>query len=255
MSNTFKQMGDRVPFTNNTGSKLNAGDVHIKGDIVGVVVADVADGNDGLLEVQNVHELPKDGNARNAGDDAIWDASAGQVVSPGASLDGSADLPVGTIWEDAAAGDSNVKVLVSPRNRYGKLQPFVFEFDCDDTNGDTNDHTLIPAWMNPHGLLVLGVFGLVTEGFAGDSEDQGVVTVEDEDDNTIGTLTASDAGADAVDDILVGNNNVVAGTSGDAAKTVAAGKEVHGFVSQQTSDSGSGQAGKMKVYLVALPLV
>lgn len=130
------------------------------------------------------------------------------------------------------------------------LSPIVYEFDTE-TGVDATAHTLIPASQNPRGLLILGVFGRVTEVFAGASEDQGIVTVQDEDDTAIATLTPTNAGADAVGDIIVGYA-AHAATTGAATKTVAAGKAVEGIVSQATS--GAGAAGKMKVYIEAIPL-
>lgn len=131
-----------------------------------------------------------------------------------------------------------------------ELVPIVYEFDTE-TGVDATAHTLVPASQNPRGLLILGVFGRVTEVFGGASEDQGIVTVQDEDDTAIATLTPTNAGADALGDIIVGYSAYAAST-GAATKTVAAGKAVEGIVSQATS--GAGAAGKMKVYVVAIPL-
>ena len=214
-----------------------------------------ASGDDYAAQVGGVQaKIQKDSSSFSFGDDVYFDASADQATALDNALDGSADFHLGKCVQEggAASGDSDVLVEMNTRSRYEQLRPFVFEFDCS-TAGDTDDHTLIPAEQNPHGLWVKNIFGRVTEAFGGGTEDQGIITVEDEDDNSLGTLTAADAGADSVDDIILGNNNIEGGSSGDAGKFVAAGKAVTGRVSQQTS--GSSEAGKMTVFVDAVPSV
>lgn len=190
--------------------------------------------------------------------DEVWlDASTGLAVAPNATP-ADADLPLGICVATGANGPNAVAYLpFGIMDRYSVIRPFVYEFDCSIDNGDTDEHVLIPAWMNRHGLILRNLFGLVTEAMVGSSEDQGIVTVEDEDDNAIATLTAADAAADAVGDILVASLSLCTDDSGDisgtAWKTVAAGKAVQGFVSQQTS--GGTEAGKIKVFCDFVPLV
>lgn len=240
------------------GSAVSAGEVlKLDDDRVAVPANPIGASELGGVDVdQYVYKFTKasgSGVTFAVGDDVYWDASAASAVQPGLDLDGSADHYVGRCI--AAAGDSQAYVLVQINlpSRHERLRPFVYEFDCDGDNGDTDEHVLIPASQNPHGLLILGVFGVVTEQMAGSSEDQGIVTVEDEDDNAVCTLTASDSAADAIGDVIVGTSDLYSATTGDAAKTVAAGKAVQGYVSQQTS--GGTPAGKMKVYVRAIPLV
>lgn len=183
------------------------------------------------------------------GDLVYWDASASAAVKPAHTLDGSADFCLGTCVEAKASGST--KVLVDLNAAYERLRPFVYEFDCQ-TGVDAADHVLIPAYMNPHGLVIEAVYARVTEVFAGSSEDQGIVTVNDEDDNAIATLTASDGAADVVGDIIEGWFLEEQAT-GAAHKTVAAGKFVDAKVTQATS--GGSPAGKMTVYVRARPLV
>jgi len=128
--------------------------------------------------------------------------------------------------------------------------PLVPELDCE-SGVDSVDHMLIPKWMNQHGLLILAVYGVITEVFAGASQDQGVVTVYDEDDNSIITITVADAGADVVGDVRLGYN-IFGATAGDAGKLVPAGKFVDCKVTQNTS--GAGAAGKMRIHVIAKPL-
>lgn len=185
------------------------------------------------------------------GDPVFWDASASAAVPAAANLDGAADHYLGTAV--AAKTSGQLTVIVDLNAGFQRLRPFVFEFD---TETDTDVHTLIPAYMNPTGLQLLSIIGIVSEVFGGASQDQGIVTVKDGagTPNTLCTLTPSDAGADAVGDVIQGAGaaNAILSATGVAVKQVAAGLAVTGTVTQATS--GAGAAGKMKVYILALPL-
>ena len=121
----------------------------------------------------------------------------------------------------------------------GKQSPII---DAEDTS----DHLLIPADLNPNGLIIKRIYGRITEVMGGDTEDQGVITVYDESNNALATLTPTDGGADGVGDIIVGYQ-IDASTTGDALKTVAAGEFVDCKITQATS--GSNVAGKMQVII------
>jgi len=129
------------------------------------------------------------------------------------------------------------------------VEPYVVEVDCET---DSASVELIPAHQNPDGLIIIAAFGVVTEQFGGGTEDQGVVTISDESDNAICTLTASDGGADAVNDVIEGFFLHEAAT-GDAGKVVAAGEYVDCACTQNTS--GTSAAGKMTVHLIVKPLI
>jgi hypothetical protein len=193
------------------------------------------------------------------GADVIWDASAGLAVNPALTgIDGSADYYLGVCSRAKISGELFVEVELNIRPvRAAIPQPFVCEFDCEDGQDETssvkNEHVLVPAEFNRHGLLILAVYGVVTEVFAGSSEDQGVVTVRDASNNTICTLTPTNGGADAVGDVIVGTSPVLGATTGDAVKSVAAGEYIDAQVTQETA--GTSKAGKMKVYVLCMPLV
>ena len=190
----------------------------------------------------------------SVGDTVMLDVSAGLAVSPGLALDGSADYPLGICVKAKVATETEVSFIpFDVGNRNSVICPFVHEFDCDGVNGenDTDDHVLIPAWQNRHGLLILECLGLVTEAFAG-TEDQGVVTISDGADNAIATLTPSDGAADAIGDWIIGTNGLAAASTGTAAKVVAAGGTVKGAVTTETTGAA---AGKMKVLIRAIPLL
>jgi len=184
-----------------------------------------------------------------AGAPVFWDASANLAVTAATADLAAGDFYCGPAVVAKASGDLVVQVDLNVGSI--PLVPIVVEFDCQ-TGVDDTTHTLIPAAMNPRGLLILGVYGRVSEQFAG-TEDQGVVTIKDTagTPNTIGTLTPSDAGADDVGDIIAGSCNVVGAATGTAAVSVAAGLGVTGAVTTPTTGSA---AGKMKVYILAVPL-
>lgn len=209
-----------------------------------------AQGDLSTIKTMGKITVTADTPAWSKGDEIWWDDSASKAVKKSNALDGAADFYLGLAAEDKALNATSGLVLmgIPPVG----LNPIAFEFDCETGVGDTADHILIPAYMNPRGLILWEVFGRVTEVFAGSSQDQGIVTIEDIDNNSICTITPSDAGADVVGDVVVGHDGSDLATGG-ALKLVAAGKAVTGRVSQQTS--GGTPAGKMTVHFLAIPLI
>lgn len=185
------------------------------------------------------------------GEDVYWDFSADTAINESSAI--AEDFRLGPAIKAKVSGDLEVVVdfNVNPMPWNGVRQSRVVEFE---TTTPTALTTLIPAAWNKSGLIILAVYALVSEVFAGASQDQGIVTVKDTagSPNTICTLTPSDAGADAAGDVIVGTAKIFGGATGDAVKTVAAGLGVTGQVTQQTS--GSGAAGKMKVRVIFAPL-
>jgi hypothetical protein len=181
----------------------------------------------------------------SAGDAAYWDDTNSVVTST------PTIYPCGTFVFAAATAKTVAYVAL---NMYGAalLSLAAPELDCE-TGEDSADHVLVPAAFNRRGLVCALFYGILTEVMAGSSEDQGVVTVYDEDDNALSVLTPSDAAADAIGDAVVGTNPLlISGSTGDAIKTVAAGKYIDCKVTQATS--GGTPAGKMRVHAVVHPL-
>jgi predicted RecA/RadA family phage recombinase len=188
------------------------------------------------------------------GDEVVWDASASLAVAKGLTMNGDADFRLGICVETCTNTQTKVQVdlnATAPGNG-APLEPVVFEFDCQ-TGVDATAHVLIPAEQNPNGLVITHSFGLVTEVFAGDGEDQGVITISDESNNAICTLTPTNAGADAIADYILGVQAQSTATGAATILQVAAGEYVDAAVTTPTS--GAGAAGKMKVYIEAIPLV
>lgn len=256
-SNYTQHLQDRSRLNYTPAAAVAAGEVVDLGQgILGAVDTAIAANRTGAVALPAAGiRLAKtaDATAWAVGDE-VWLVS-GVAVQKSLALDPSTAILLGLCIIAKAANDGANSVAylpLDPQTNLGALQPVVYEFDCD-TGGDTDEHILIPASQNRAGLLLLAAWAVVTEVFAGATEDQGIVTIEDEDDNALSTLTPSDGSADAVGDIIVGTNDIYSAATGDAAGIVAAGKAIQGFVSQQTS--GAGEAGKMKVYLRVIPLL
>lgn len=155
-----------------------------------------------------------------------------------------------TIRTSLAAASGVVGVSVTPRVA-------MLEFDvATGSDTGTDSYVLIPASENPNGLIILGMFAVITEVMAGSSEDQGVVTVSDESDNALDTFTPSDAAADALGDLVLGgtvSDDLESGATGDAwaSAMVAAGEYVDAAVTTQTAGT---PAGKMLVCVVYAPV-
>lgn len=114
---------------------------------------------------------------------------------------------------------------------------------------------LIHPTENHNGLLVKHACAMVTETFGGDTQDQGTVTLQDTAGTAIDvTFTASDGGADVVDDVLAPAANKVAigAATGSLMKPVPAGKGLQAKVTQLTS--GASEQGAMKVGVIAVPI-
>lgn len=130
----------------------------------------------------------------------------------------------------------------------------IAEFDCSDAAANPTIE-MIPADLNKNGLMILFVWGIVTETFAGTSEDAGVVTVSDESNNSLATLTthATAVTADDYEEGSVTDYRDVASSAALGTRLVAAGEFVDAIVTQQTA--GGVTAGKVLVIVeyVAIP--
>lgn len=115
MSTNFVQSGETVTFT--AGADYSSGDVVVLGNMLGVVVADVANGGTGVANVEGVFNLPKlDAAVIAQGEAVAWDVSAG-AIDDGSITPAAGDITLaGIAWEakGATTGDSiAVKLNVS----------------------------------------------------------------------------------------------------------------------------------------------
>lgn len=242
------------------GSALAAGAVVNAGQgVIGYADQAIAASRLGSLAIKGCRRAKKAASVVTfaVGDEVIWDVTNGLAVQRALSLAGDAHIPLGICVVAAAATDDCV--IYEPfgmLNNRALINPFVYEFDFETTAGTgTGVKTLLPGWMNRAGLIFYDAFGIVTEVFGGASEDQGIVTLKDTAGSpaTLGTITAANAGDDAVGDIIRATADAQTASDGDAAKFITAGLGITGTITQLTA--GSGEAGKMKVYLHLLPLL
>lgn len=112
MGTRYKQRGDVLDHT--AGSAINADDIVVIGDCVGIANVDIASGEEGGLSIEGVFTVPKTtGTAWSQGDSVDFDASAGEFhigVSPAAG-----DVQnCGIAAEDAGSADATGLVKLTP---------------------------------------------------------------------------------------------------------------------------------------------
>lgn len=102
MSTNYVEQGQTVQFT--AGQAYSSGDVVVLGSMIGVVIADVANGATGVASVEGVFNLPKLDAADIAQGEAVaWDVSAGSI-DDGSITPAAGDITkVGIAWEAKGA--------------------------------------------------------------------------------------------------------------------------------------------------------
>lgn len=182
------------------------------------------------------------------GEPVFWDASANTAIN-------GADVEDGDFYLGRAKGakGSGSVVMTVQLNEDGGDQRWVFSSRVREIDhADTEEFILIDAEDNPKGLLLVAFLGEVTEEPAGSSEDQLVITLYDEDDNAIDTLTTTNTSPDAVGDVIIGAVSLFSSATGAVIKKIPAGKAAYAKVSQATAGT---PAGKLKVRVLVAPLV
>jgi len=113
MSAKFVQEGAKLPIT--AVGAIAAGDVVVKGALVGVATSPILALAEGAIQIEGVFEFPKTGgsggNALTQGQRVDWDAAA-EVVIAADSDDETRQL--GYVFEAAAAEDLTVMVKLHP---------------------------------------------------------------------------------------------------------------------------------------------
>jgi len=180
------------------------------------------------------------------GDPVYWDITASLAIPPDETAAG--DLYLGTAVAAKTSGQLVVRVDLNARARQREqFSSRVIEIDHEDTA----EHTLIDAADNPEGLLLVAFLGEVTEAPAGSSEDQLIVTLYDEDDNALDTLSTTNTTPDAIGDVIIGALSLFGVATGAVITKIPAGKSAYAKVSQATVGT---PAGKLKVRVLVVPL-
>lgn len=110
----YIQDGERITYTNATGTAIASGDPVVIGSTIGVACVDIADGASGAVALEGVFTLPKtagsSGHAIAQGDVMLFDISEAEFDIKTAT-DAAGDILGGAIaFEAAATTATTVKV-------------------------------------------------------------------------------------------------------------------------------------------------
>ncbi len=108
------QNGNRITWTNGTGTAVAAGDPVVVVGQIGVACVDIAAGASGALAMTGVYELPKTAGAAIAqGEAALFDISAAAFV-PAVTVAAAGDISGACVaWEAAASASTVVQVKIN----------------------------------------------------------------------------------------------------------------------------------------------
>lgn len=112
---TYRETGNMIAYTNATGDLIPVDSVVVIGSMLAVAAVDIPDGETGECVVEGVHKLPKAaGTAFLAGDQLIWDVSAGEFIAADA-VAATGDITGAAIcWAPAAAAATVCLVKLNP---------------------------------------------------------------------------------------------------------------------------------------------
>ena len=100
----FVQKGDAIVFT--AAANVASGDLVAVGDLVGVAVADVLNGQQGVMYIEGVYEVPKlAADNMTHGSLLYFDVSEGELT-----LTSTDNVKAGYAFEAAGASTATVKV-------------------------------------------------------------------------------------------------------------------------------------------------
>jgi len=115
MATNYQQPGEVLDYPNSSGSTITSGTVLVVGNILGVALADIADGATGSVGISGVYTCPKVSGAVIAqGESLTWDADAG-AFDDSAATPASGDVtgPPAVAFEAAGNGDTSLAVKLT----------------------------------------------------------------------------------------------------------------------------------------------
>jgi len=98
-TNMVQEIGNTLQYTNGSGTDASAGDLVAQGNVVGICVSDVANGDSGPIYTEGVFLVPANGTIGAAGVKLYLDAT-NKYVDP---ADGGSDEIAGSSWEAKSA--------------------------------------------------------------------------------------------------------------------------------------------------------
>lgn len=105
MAKNYVEDGKTMDWTNGTGADVASGDPVVVGALIGVAHSDIANGEDGVLHMSGVLQLPKDeAETWSAGAALYFDDASGNVTAT------EGTIVAGTAWADAETGDADAPV-------------------------------------------------------------------------------------------------------------------------------------------------
>jgi predicted RecA/RadA family phage recombinase len=116
----FVQPGEKITYTNGTGSAITSGSPVVIGSLVGVAMGDIADGATGEVLLEGVVELTKTTPLAIAqGDEVFWSTSTNKVTKT------ATDKPLGTAHAAAGSSDTSAQVKLYGRGNGIPVAAFV----------------------------------------------------------------------------------------------------------------------------------
>lgn len=108
---TYRGSGHRRTYENSGSTTLTSGTVVEMTDEIGIVVADIAAGESGQVEVSGVHALAANSDATwEQGDTLYWDDSPGELVATPSN-----NVPAGVANTAKEAAETTADVLLNGR--------------------------------------------------------------------------------------------------------------------------------------------
>ena len=104
MKATYVQRGEYIDIV--PESKVNAGDVVVQGDLVGVSKLDIEAGKLGAIATTGVYDVEKGNEAFAAGAKAYWDGGKATATAEG-------NTRIGLAVQDADASSPTVRILLN----------------------------------------------------------------------------------------------------------------------------------------------
>lgn len=242
----YKEFSDTLDYV--PGSAATAGEVIELSDGRAAVVKETLAANEyGAVFISGIFDVASaSATTFSVGDKVYWDYSANVAIT---AVGATEDFYIGTALVAKTSGQLTVRVDLNAVTLSSITNPFyTSEFEEMD-HADATEHVVLTAEANTGGYDVFTFFGKVTEKPAGASEDQMIITLYDEDDNALSSITTSST-PDETTDIVKGTQTIVDATGGDVIATVPSGKAAYIKVSQATG--GAGAAGKVKCKVVFL---
>lgn len=191
----FKSQGSTLTFT--AAAAYSSGDPVLVGTIFGVAAGDIANGDDGVINLTGTYELPKNGlQAWSVGDPIYWDSTAEKVTTVAED-----NTLIGAAAEAVGSGATETLGVVRLNGAFGEgAVAGIADFTMTAAAGAANvtEVTVTPKDASGNTIAEPQVFDLwlsddaAGEGLTGTTA-SGTVTAKSASGTVMGTLTAKKA--------------------------------------------------------------